>query len=120
MTQRPTADASDMHAWTPAIRFDDFALSCCGKRHLHLASDPDSFALTQRAGRMGPVTLAEIVVGSDVSMLCSEGCNNYRVFVLQSGRTECVDRGGSVSGRPGTAAVLAPQDHADRRKHRCE
>lgn len=111
MTQRLTADAAERHAWRRATRFDDFALSCCGRHHLHLVSDPDSFALRQRAGRMGPVTLAEIVVGSDVSMQCGEGCNNYRVLVLQSGRTECVDRGESVPARPGTAAVFAPQDH---------
>lgn len=111
MTQRPTADAADKHAWTPTTTFDDFALSCCGKRHLHLMSDPDSFALEQRAGRMGPVTLSEIAVGSDVSMDCGDGCNNYRVLVLQSGRTECVDRNESVAARPGTAAVFAPQDH---------
>lgn len=111
VTRRPSADACDMYPWTPVTGFDDFAASCCGRSHLHLVSDPDSFALRQRAGRMGPVTLAEMVVGSDVSMVSDEGCNNYRVFVLQSGRTECLARGESVVGRPGTAAVFAPQGH---------
>ncbi|MCA2323151.1 AraC family transcriptional regulator [Mycobacterium intracellulare] len=74
-------------------------------------SDPDSFALTQRAGRMGPVTLSEIVVGSDLSMDCDEGCDHYRVLVLQSGRTECVDRFERVPARAGTAAVFSPKDH---------
>ena len=68
--------------------------------HLNLLSDPDSFSLTQRAGRMGPVTLSELIVGSDMSMDCGELCNTYRVIVLQSGRTECVHRGSSVSAGP--------------------
>jgi hypothetical protein len=70
VTQPPTADDSDMHVWTPAKRFDDSAFSCCDRPHPCLPSDPDSFALRQRAGRIGPVPLAEIVVGSDVSMVC--------------------------------------------------
>ena len=58
---------------------------------------------------MGPVTLSELIVGSDMSMDCGELCNTYRVIVLQSGRTECVHRGSSVSAGPGTAAVYAPE-----------
>ncbi|WP_156746110.1 hypothetical protein [Mycobacterium sp. 1423905.2] len=77
-----------MHSWTPVTRFDDFAASCCGRPLLHLVSDPESFALRQRAGRMGPVNLAEMVADSEVSMVCGDGCNKYQVFVLQSGRTE--------------------------------
>jgi AraC-like DNA-binding protein len=60
---------------------------------------------------MGPVTLSEIVVGSDVSMYCDGGCDNYRVLMLQAGRTECEERGKCAPARPGTAAVFSPQDH---------
>jgi AraC-like DNA-binding protein len=107
-----TADLSDIHKWEPAEKFDDFALVCCGQPHLTLRTDPDSFSLTQRVGRMGPVTLSEFIVGSDVTMDCGEECNTYRVIVLQAGRTECVHRGLSVAAGPGTAAVYAPRSLA--------
>lgn len=108
MADLNTEGELDMREWTPTETFDDFALMCCRQRHLNLLTDPDSFSLTLRAGRMGPVTLSELVVGSDVSMDCGELCNNYRVLVLQSGRTESVHRGVSVAAGPGTAAVYAP------------
>ena len=104
-----TADDLDMREWAPAEKFDDFRLMCCGKPHLNLLTDPDSFSLTQRAGRMGPVLLSELVVGSDMSMDCGDLCNNYRVLVQQSGRTHCAYRGFSVPAGPGHAAVYAPE-----------
>ena len=66
VTGERTADLSDIHNWEPAEKFDDFALVCCGRPHLTLRTDPDSFSLTQRVGRMGPVTLSEFIVGPDV------------------------------------------------------
>jgi AraC-like DNA-binding protein len=109
MTDQRTADVLDMREWAPAATFDDFALMCCHQPHLNLLTDPHSFSLTQRAGRMGPVTLSELIVGSDMSMDCGELCNTYRVIVLQSGRTQSVHRGFSVHAGPGTAAVYAPE-----------
>jgi AraC-like DNA-binding protein len=105
----PTANAAGAHTWTPAKKFDDFALLCCGEPHLTLLGDEDDFSLTQRVGRMGPVALSEIVVGSDLSMDGGEACGSYRVLVVQSGHTECVHRGLSVNGGPGSAAVYAPE-----------
>jgi AraC-like DNA-binding protein len=99
----------DMREWAPAQTFDDFALMCCGRPHLDLSSDPDEFSLIQRAGCMGPVTLSELIVGSDMSLDSGELCNTYRVIVLQAGRTESVFRGVSVPAGPGTAAVYAPE-----------
>jgi AraC-like DNA-binding protein len=99
----------DMREWAPAETFDDFALMCCGRPHLTLSSDPDEFSLIQRAGRMGPVTLSELIVGSDMSLNCGELCDTYRVIVLQAGRTESVFRGIPVPAGPGTAAVYAPE-----------
>ncbi|WP_082966000.1 AraC family transcriptional regulator [Mycobacterium kubicae] len=98
----------DAHAWVKANTFESFGLVCCGQPHLKLLSDPDSFSLTQRVGRMGPITLSEITVGSDLAMDDGEVCGSYRVLVLNSGRTDCVHRGLSVTGGPGTAAVYAP------------
>lgn len=103
------APAARTGAWTPLRTFDDYALACCGHRHLNLVSDPESFSLAQRVGRTGPVHLSDIVVGSDVSMRCGEGCKSYRVLVLQAGRTSGVIRGVSVSADPGTAAVYTPE-----------
>jgi AraC-like DNA-binding protein len=108
--ERPTANGTESHTWTPAKRFDDFALVCCGRPHLTLLTDPDAFSLTQRVGRMGPVTLSEIVVGSDMSMDGGEVCGSYRVLVLQSGRTECLHNGSAVSAGPGTVSVYGPED----------
>jgi AraC-like DNA-binding protein len=105
----PTADASDTRIWTPAREFDDFARVCCGRPHLRLLTDPDSFSVTQRVGRIGPVTLSEIAVGSDLPMDGGQVCGSYRVIVVQAGRTEVTHRGSSLVGGPGSAAVYAPE-----------
>jgi AraC-like DNA-binding protein len=109
VTERPRADASDTHIWKRAKEFDDFARVCCGQSHLRLLADPDSFSLTQRAGRMGPVTLSEIAVGSDLPMDGSQVCGSYRVIVVQAGRTQAEHRGCSLVGGPGSATVYAPE-----------
>src|ERR1700755_284068 len=67
----------DMREWAPAAKFDDFALMCCGRPHLTLSSDPGEFSLIHRAGRIGQVTLSELIVGSDMSMNCGELCDTY-------------------------------------------
>lgn len=103
------ADAARADGWTPLRMFEDFALGCCGHPHLNLVSDPESFSLTQRVRRTGPAHLSDIVVGSDVSMYCGEGCNSYRVLVLLSGRTSGVNRGVSICADPGTAVVYTPE-----------
>ena len=97
-----------MRAWTLAENFDDWSLICCDKPHLDLLTDPAEFLLTHRVARMGPVTLAELVVDSDLSMGRAELCDAFRVVVLVSGHMECVHRGVSVRPGPGNAAVCAP------------
>lgn len=109
MTESPTAEAADAQTWTPAKQFDDFALVCCGSPHLILLTDPSSFSLTQRVRRVGPVTVSDIAVNSDLCIDGGELCSTYRVLVQQSGRTQCVYRGSAVSGGPGTVGVYAPQ-----------
>ncbi|MCV7401776.1 AraC family transcriptional regulator [Mycobacterium fragae] len=109
VTERPRADASESYIWTPAKEFDDFARVCCGRPHLRLLADPDSFSLTQRVGRMGPVALSEIAVGSDMPMDGNQPCDSYRVVLVQAGRTEAEHRGCSLVGGPGSAAVYAPE-----------
>lgn len=96
--------------WKPAGEFDDFALVCCGKPHLTMLTDSESFSLTQRVGRMGPVVMSEILVGSDLSMDCGDVCNSYRIVLVQSGRIDCTYRGQPVSAGPGAAAVYAPDE----------
>jgi AraC-like DNA-binding protein len=99
--------------WRPTREFEEFVQFCgCGRPHLSLASDPDTFSMTQRGGRMGPVTLSDMVVGSDMSLDCGEGCAAYRVFLVRSGRLEWTNRGSSLSGVAGTAAVYAPNSLA--------
>jgi AraC-binding-like domain len=99
----------DMRDWTPTQPFDDFASTCCHQPHLSLLTDPESFSLTQRMGRIGPVTLSELVVGSEMWISGGEHCSTYRVLVFQSGHMEFVHRGLSVAAGVGTAAVYAPE-----------
>ena len=106
---RSTVDLSGTRAWTTPETFDEFALMCCGKPHLSLLSDPDSFAISQRMGRMGPVSLSELIVGSDMSLGCGEHAHNYRVVVPQAGRTVSVYRGVFLAAGPGAAAVYGPR-----------
>jgi AraC-like DNA-binding protein len=113
VTDRATANESHL-VWAKAT-FDDFAAFCCEQPQLRLLSDPDSFSLTQRAGRIGPIGLSELVVGSELSIERGELCDTYRVLVTQSGQTDCVHRSLTFSGGPDTAAVLTPQGHASSR-----
>lgn len=105
----PPAGASESRMWTSAKEFDEFARVCCGRPHLRMLADPDSFSLTQRVGRIGPVALSEIAVGSDLPMDGGQVCGSYRVIVVQAGRTEVVHRGCAVIGGPGSATVYAPE-----------
>jgi AraC-like DNA-binding protein len=110
VTERLTEDTSDVHTWSPTTEFDEFVQLCgCGLAHLNLVTDPDALSVAQRGGRMGPATLSEIAVGADMAMDCGELCGSYRVFLVQSGPTEFVHQGLSVTGSPGTAAVFAPE-----------
>jgi len=81
---------------------------CCRHPHLNLISDPASFSLTHRVGRIGPVTISELMVGSEMSMDGGEVCDSYRVLVLQAGRTDAVFRNSRVAAGPGSASVYAP------------
>lgn len=85
MTERPPADVVDAIQWVPAQTFNEFARICCGPPHLNLLSNSDSFALTFRVGEIGPITLSEVVVGTDTWLDSCEFCSTYRVLVPQSG-----------------------------------
>jgi AraC-like DNA-binding protein len=108
---RSPTDGADSRGWAKARTFDDFAVICCGQPNLKLLSNPDSFSLTQRAGRMGPVAVAELIVGSEISIERGQRCNSYRVLVPQSGHAVSVHRDVVVTAGLGTAAVLAPEGH---------
>ncbi|MCV7409402.1 hypothetical protein AWC05_10195 [Mycobacterium florentinum] len=112
MTEPPTADASNAHIWKPAITFDDFARVCCGRVHMHLLDDPDSFCMSHRVGRLGAATVSEIALGSDMSVDAGEVCGAYRIVVLRTGHTEGFYRGLSFAGGPGAATVYPPQGRA--------
>jgi AraC-like DNA-binding protein len=108
---RPAAAALDRRAWAKAKSFDDFAVICCGRSNLKLLSDPDSFSLTQRASRIGPLAVAELIVGSEISIDRGQRCNSYRVLVPLSGHAVSVHRDSVVKAGRGTAAVLTPEGH---------
>jgi AraC-like DNA-binding protein len=115
VTTQSVADPSERTAWTTANGLDGFASLCCREPHIDLLSDPQSFSLTQRVGGIGPVDVAEVIVGSDVEIHCGELCSAYRVNVLRSGRVESVHRGASLISGPGTAAVYQPEGDAGSR-----
>jgi AraC-like DNA-binding protein len=109
MTELPTADASDVHKWMPAKTFDEFAAVCCGHVHMDQLTDPDSFSLSRRLGRIGAVTVSEIAVGSELSVDAGEACGTYRIVMPRSGRIEGAYRGLSFAGGPGITTVFPPQ-----------
>ncbi|WAC90504.1 AraC family transcriptional regulator [Mycobacterium sp. Aquia_213] len=112
MTELPTADASDAHIWKPAKTFEDFALVCCGRLHMRLLSDPDSFSLCHRVGRIGPATVSEVALGADMALDAGEVCGAYRTVVLRAGHAHGVCRGLSLTVGPGAATVYPPQGRA--------
>ena len=110
VTERLTEHAPDAHVWTPVQEFDEFVELCaCDRPHLNLLTDPDLFSTTQRGGRMGPVTLQDVVLGADTSIDCGDKCSTYRVFLVRSGRAAGKHRGLPAGGGAGTAAVYVPE-----------
>jgi AraC-like DNA-binding protein len=90
----------------------DFAALCCTEPHINLLSDPDSLAMQHRVSRIGPLTMSELVVDSDMSLDCGERCGAYRLSVMRSGHVEAVHRGTSFTAGPGSVNVFAPEGHA--------
>lgn len=78
---------------------------------MNLLTDLEEFSLIQRVARVGPLTISEIVVGSDLSMDAGEECGAYRVVMQRTGRIEARHRGVALTGGPGAASVYAPQGH---------
>jgi AraC-like DNA-binding protein len=101
-------DVSDTRDWARADKFDAWARLCCQKPHLNLVSDPETFSLTQRLGRVGPVRVCEVIVGSDTSLECTEMCSSYRVLLPMSGQMDWIHKGASVSAGLGSVYVAAP------------
>jgi AraC-like DNA-binding protein len=107
-----TAEGANNGGWTTANTLDEFAGVCCEEPHLRLLSDPASFSLTHRAGRIGPVSFAELFVTSDSALAAGDHCSGYRISVLQTGRSESTHRGRSLNAGPGTVGVLQPDGYA--------
>jgi AraC-like DNA-binding protein len=105
-----TEHAPDVHIWTPVQEFDEFVELCgCDRPHLNLLTDPELFSTTQRGGRMGPVTLQDVVLDADTSIDCGDLCSTYRVFLVRSGRAAGEHKGLPAGGGAGSAAVYAPE-----------
>jgi AraC-like DNA-binding protein len=107
-----TAESYNAGEWTTANDLDSFASLCCQEPHLELLSDPQTLSLTQRVGGIGPVVVAEVIVGSDVEINCGALCGAYRVNVLRAGSVESTHRGSSLTAGAGTAAVYQPEGDA--------
>jgi AraC-like DNA-binding protein len=105
-----TEHAPDVHIWTPVQEFDEFVELCgCDRPHLNLLTDPELFSTTQRGGRMGPVTLQDVVLDADTAIDCGDLCSTYRVFLVRSGRAAGEHKGLPAGGGAGSAAVYAPE-----------
>jgi hypothetical protein len=104
---RSAAAVAARRDWTTEA-FSDYRLMCCGRPHLSLMGD--AFSLSQRVAGIGPAVLADLAINADLSMDCKGLCGTYyRVLLVQTGCTESVFRGTSVTAGPGTAAVYAPE-----------
>jgi AraC-like DNA-binding protein len=109
------AGESKIDAWTTVNGIDGFACLARDEPHIRLLSDPETFSLRQRVGRIGPVTVAEVVVGSDAKIHCAAINNAYRVNVLRSGNVESVHKASTLVCGPGTATIYQPQDDSSSR-----
>jgi AraC-like DNA-binding protein len=112
MAEFDRAYSRDARHWTTSSMLDDFTVLCCEYPHIRLLSDPDSFSLTHRVGRIGPLAVGELVVGDDVALDCGELCSAYRVNVMRSGHLESEHRGSSITAGPGSVTLYQPQGHA--------
>jgi AraC-like DNA-binding protein len=108
---RRTVDVADSGAWTTTKRLDDFAVMCCEEPHLELRSNPRSFSLTQRTGRMGPIAFVDFIAGSDVLMDSGVHCSGYRINVVQSGHLESIHRGWTGVAGSNSVAVYQPEGY---------
>ncbi|OBA57240.1 hypothetical protein A5647_24545 [Mycobacterium sp. 1100029.7] len=76
---------------------------------MNLLTDPETFSMTRRFGRIGPVSLQEIAVGADLWVDAGESCGTYRIVVGRSGRIDGTYRGNSFGVGPGVAAIFPPE-----------
>jgi AraC-like DNA-binding protein len=112
VTDQSATGLSNGAVWTTTNGLDGFASLCCREPHITVLSDPEKLSLTQRVGGIGPVAIAEVLVGSEVELDCGKLCSAYRVSVLRSGGIKSVHRGVPIIGGPGTAAVYQPEGEA--------
>jgi len=101
-------DEEETLGWKTALTLSDFATLCC-EPHIDLLSDRTSFSVTHRMRGFGPLTVAELIVGSDLSLDCGEWCGAYRVNLMHSGRLEAMHHSLSVTAGAGDAIVYRPE-----------
>jgi len=78
------------------------------RQRLDLLDRSGRFALSQRHVRLGPITIGDITVGSDVRLDCGELGTSYHVNLPLTGRLESCHRGTRVTATPERAAVYRP------------
>jgi AraC-like DNA-binding protein len=67
------------------------------------------FSLTQRVGRLGPLTVLDLAFGSDTWLHCHDERPYYMVSVPVAGRIELLHRKSSITAAPGLASLCVPQ-----------
>jgi AraC-like DNA-binding protein len=91
---------------------DDAGTACRAflypQQQLSLLGDTDRFAPVQHFSRLGPVTLGDVSVGTDVRLDCGELTTSYHVNLPITGRLASQHRGKHVTATPGRAAVYRP------------
>lgn len=99
-------------AWTTATALDDFACLCCPEPHITVQTEPVLLTLTHRLGHVGPLSIGELHVGSDVALDCGTWCTGYRVNMLLSGGLDTVSGQSSFSAGAGSVLVYPPEGRA--------
>jgi AraC-like DNA-binding protein len=96
--------------WSFASALSEVNAGCCDQPHIKLLCDPESISMRCRLGHsIGPLSISQLIVGSDVSLYCGELCNAYRLTVLSSGRLEPVNRDSPIIADAGSATVYQPR-----------
>ncbi|GFG51697.1 hypothetical protein CQY20_10530 [Mycolicibacterium agri] len=98
--------------WTTATSLEQFSCLCCPEPHIMLHTDPASLTLNHRIGHVGPLSVGELQVGSQLALDCGTQCTAYRVNVLVSGHMETVSGRSAVSAQAGTVLVYPPEGRA--------
>jgi len=98
-----------MHAGTVKDAENLCGLALYPQQKLEILRNSESFALHQRIGNLGPVTVGEIAFGADVRLECGELHDSYHVNIPLTGHIESEHRGACVTADSEFATIYQPE-----------